>query len=199
MAAKLRGVISNVPLEMSMEDVKNEIQGGNVIEAKRFQMNKGGVKSDSMTVLLVFEKIMPTEVQMGWIKYNVREYIPQPTRCFKCQRMGHTAQQCKWRQRCAKCGGEHDYGKCKRMLNYNVAIVEVTYAEALKGIGNYENKQHRPIEYQENFNDNTRYVVPQNSDTRKYQPGMPAPPQQPCNHKCKVAENTLIVEKRKVL
>lgn len=68
MAAKLRGVISNVPLEMSMEDVKNEIQGGNVIEAKRFQMNKGGVKSDSMTVLLVFEKIMPTEVQMGWIK-----------------------------------------------------------------------------------------------------------------------------------
>lgn len=72
MAAKLRGVISNVPLEMSMEDVKNEIQGGNVIEAKRFQMNKGGVKSDSMTVLLVFEKIMPTEVQMGWIKYKVR-------------------------------------------------------------------------------------------------------------------------------
>lgn len=68
MAAKLRGVISNVPLEISMEDVKNEIQGGNVIEAKRFQMNKGGVKSDSMTVLLVFEKIMPTEVQMGWIK-----------------------------------------------------------------------------------------------------------------------------------
>lgn len=47
MAAKLRGVISNVPLEMSMEDVKNEIQGGNVTEAKRLQINKGGVKSDT--------------------------------------------------------------------------------------------------------------------------------------------------------
>ncbi len=54
MAANLRGVISNVPLEMSMEDVKNEIQGGNVTEAKRLQMNKGGVKSDSLSVLLVF-------------------------------------------------------------------------------------------------------------------------------------------------
>ncbi len=85
MAANLRGVISNVPLEMSMEDVKNEIQGGNVTEAKRLQMNKGGIKSDSLSVLLVFEKIMPTEVQMGWIKYKVREYIPQPLRCFKCR------------------------------------------------------------------------------------------------------------------
>lgn len=28
--------------------------------------------------------------------------------------MGHTAQQCKWKQRCAKCGGEHDYGKCNK-------------------------------------------------------------------------------------
>lgn len=223
MAAKLRGVISNVPLEMSMEDVKNEIQGGNVIEAKRFQINKGGVKSDSMTVLLVFEKVMPTEVQMGWIKYKVREYIPQPLRCFKCQRMGHTAQQCKWRQRCAKCGGEHDYGKCKKDAKlqccncggehsaaYAGCVVQkqakevqrykvmnkVTYAEALKGIGNYENKQHRPVEYQENCNDNTRCVVPPNSDMRRYQPGRPAPPQQPCNHKCKVEENTMIVEKK---
>ncbi len=77
-------------------------------------MNKGGVKSDSLSVLLVFEKIMPTEVQMGWIKYKVKEYIPQPLRCFKCQRTGHTAQQCKWKQRCAECGGEHDYGKCNK-------------------------------------------------------------------------------------
>lgn len=223
MAANLRGVISNVPLEMSMEDVKNEIQGGNVTEAKRLQMNKGGVKSDSLSVLLVFEKIMPTEVQMGWIKYKVREYIPQPLRCFKCQRMGHTAQQCKWKQRCAKCGGEHDYGKCnkdaklkccncggehsaayagcvvqkqaKEVQRYKV-MNKVTYAEALKGIGIYENKQNRPKEFQDNLNDNARYAVPQRSDIRRYQPGRPALPQKPCNHKCKVEENTLMVEKK---
>ncbi len=75
-AVKLRGVISNVPLEMSMEEVRNEIRGENVIEAKRLQTNKGGVKSDSLSVLLVFENVMPNEVQMGWINYTVREYIP---------------------------------------------------------------------------------------------------------------------------
>lgn len=57
-AAKLRGVISNVPMEMSMEEVKKEIQGGKVIEVKRLQTNKSGVKSDSLSVLIVFEKIM---------------------------------------------------------------------------------------------------------------------------------------------
>ncbi len=49
---------------------------------------------------------------MGYMSYDVREFIPAPLRCFKCQRMGHTAGQCKGKQRCARCGGEHDYGKC---------------------------------------------------------------------------------------
>ncbi len=61
---------------------------------------------------------------------------------------------------------------------------KVTYAEALKGIGIYENKQNRPKEFQDNLNDNARYAVPQRSDIRRYQPGRPALPQKPCNHKC---------------
>ncbi len=73
---------------------------------------------------------------------------------------------------------------------------KVTYAEALKAIGIYENKQNRPKEFQDNLNDNARYAVPQSSDIRRYQPGRPAHPQNPCNHKCKVEENTLMVEKK---
>ena len=48
------------------------------------------------------------------INYRVREYIPAPIRCYKCQRIGHIAQQCHGKQRCAKCGGEHEYGKCEK-------------------------------------------------------------------------------------
>ena len=67
MAAKLRGVITNVPLEMSMEEVKEEIKGGKVVEAKRLQTNKSGVKQSSLSVLLVFDKLMPAEIHIGWI------------------------------------------------------------------------------------------------------------------------------------
>ena len=33
-------------------------------------------------------------------------------RCFKCQRFGHLAAQCRGKLRCAKCGSEHEYGQC---------------------------------------------------------------------------------------
>ena len=110
---------------------------------------------------------------MGWINYKVREYIPQPLRCFKCQRMGHTIQQCKWKQRCAKCGGEHDYGKCtkdaklkccncggehsaayagcvvqkqaKEVQRYKI-VNKVSNAEAVKSVAAIESKQRRPNE-----------------------------------------------------
>lgn len=38
---------------------------------------------------------------------------------------------------------------------------KVTYAEALKCIGISETKQNRPIEYQDNLNDNARCSTPE--------------------------------------
>lgn len=198
--AKLRGVITNVPLEMSVEDVKSEIKNGNVLEVKRLQNNKNGVKSDSLSVMIIFEKSLPCEVQIGWINYKVREYIPQPLRCFKCQRMGHTVQQCKWRQRCAKCGGEHEYGKCnkdtklqccncggehsaayagcvvqkqaKEVQRYKV-VNKVSYAEAIKNMGKYETKENKPTKCHENLNESAMHGagLPQRLGKRRFQPG----------------------------
>lgn len=51
---------------------------------------------------------------MGYMSYSVREYIPPPLRCFNCQRYGHAASQFRGKTRCAKCGGEHVYGKCEQ-------------------------------------------------------------------------------------
>ncbi|KAK7880345.1 hypothetical protein WMY93_033019 [Mugilogobius chulae] len=46
--------------------------------------------------------------------YSVREYVPRPLRCFKCQRFGHLAQYCKGKRRCARCGDDHDYEECEK-------------------------------------------------------------------------------------
>ena len=48
MAAKLRGMISNVPFEMSTEEVKGESEGRMVIGARRRQASKGGTRSDNV-------------------------------------------------------------------------------------------------------------------------------------------------------
>lgn len=111
-AAKLRGVIYDVPLAITMEEIIQEVKGGEVVKATRLQTQRKGVKTDSLSVKLEFEKEMPKRVRLGYLSYDVREFIPAPLRCFKCQRMGHTAGQCKGKQRCARCGGEHEYGNC---------------------------------------------------------------------------------------
>lgn len=85
-----------------------------MVKATRLQRRRDGVKSDSLSVVLDFKDALPKHVMLGFISYEVREYVPTPLRCFKCQRFGHTASQCKSKMRCARCGGEHEYGKCER-------------------------------------------------------------------------------------
>ena len=53
-----------------MEEVK--IMGGKVIEAKRLQNNKRGVKQNSLSVLLVLDNTMSFEIHIGWLNYKVR-------------------------------------------------------------------------------------------------------------------------------
>lgn len=111
---KTRGVISGVPLNVSMEDIKGSLNGGIVTSARRLQMWKDDKRCDSTSVMIQFEGgTLPIRVKLGFISFSVREYMPPPLRCFKCQRMGHTANLCKGKMRCAKCGGEHEYGKCE--------------------------------------------------------------------------------------
>ena len=107
---KARGVISGIPTSVTIEEIKESLKQYDLVEAKRL-MN-GKEKTESLSVLLCFKKELPVRIQMGYISYLVRQYIPPPIRCYKCQRFGHVAVQCRGKPRCAKCGGEHEYGKC---------------------------------------------------------------------------------------
>lgn len=110
-----RGVISGVPLAVSMDQIKGNVTGATVVEARRLRTTRNGEKCDSLSVMIRFEEEqLPTKVYLGYMSYNVRPYVPPPLRCFKCQKYGHIAAVCKGKQRCARCAGEHEYGKCER-------------------------------------------------------------------------------------
>lgn len=111
---KVMGVISGVSTEITEEHIQRNIKGGLVTKVKRLPYTRNGVREQSMSVMLIFdEDKIPERVRIGYLSYMVRPYIPPPTRCFKCQRYGHVAAACRGKIRCAKCGGEHEYGKCK--------------------------------------------------------------------------------------
>ena len=114
-AASLRGVITNVPLDVSMDELKTGFRGGVVLEARRLQTRKGGgEKVDSLSVLLEFGEVLPKDVQLGYVNYRVTEFVPLPMRCYRWQRMGHPADLCRGKIRCSRCGGEHDYSQCEK-------------------------------------------------------------------------------------
>ncbi len=58
------------------------------------------------------DEVLPSKVMLGFLSFNVREYIPKPTGCHNCQRFVHIAKNCQGRRRCPRCGGDHEYGQC---------------------------------------------------------------------------------------
>ncbi len=109
-----RGVISGIPTAVSVDQIKDNVEGAKVLEARRLKTTRFGEKCDSLSVLIKFdEPRLPNKVYIGYMSYEVRPYIPPPLRCFKCQKYGHVAAVCKGKQRCGRCAGEHEYGKCE--------------------------------------------------------------------------------------
>lgn len=91
-----KGVITGVPMNVRMEELKKCIKGGNVKEAQRLKTTKEGVKKDSGTVMIEFEgENVLKRVFLGFVSFPVRVYVPKPLRCFNCQKFGHTAKNCK--------------------------------------------------------------------------------------------------------
>lgn len=48
----------------------------------------------------------------GFLCCYVKEFVLKPVRCFKCVMFGHVALVYDQKQRCARCGGNHEHGKC---------------------------------------------------------------------------------------
>ena len=68
-----------------------------------------------MTVMLAYnhEDEVPDKVQLRWLKFKTRPYIPLVTRCFRCQGYGHVARHCyKPNDLYPACAGSHKFDAC---------------------------------------------------------------------------------------
>ncbi|GFU13098.1 putative transposable element [Trichonephila clavipes] len=46
---------------------------------------------------------LPTNIKAGYLSWKVCPYIPNPLRCFKCQRFGHSQISCRGQLTCSRC------------------------------------------------------------------------------------------------
>ena len=103
-----RGVIRCPDLkECAATEVVNELANQGVIEAKKIEITKNGKKIPTGTFILTFNtSLLPKTLNIGYLRVRVDCFIPNPIRCFQCQKYGHFKSTCTHKAVCPKCGGE---------------------------------------------------------------------------------------------
>lgn len=112
-----KGVISETELLQSTnEEIEVELAEQGVVAARRIMMRKEGKEIKTKHVVLTFNTTkLPDAVNAEYLHCKVHPYIPNPRRCFQCQRYGHGSQSCRGKPTCARCGQkEHNNEKCER-------------------------------------------------------------------------------------
>ena len=85
-----------------------------VVHAHRMKVRREGKVIETNTIILTFDSCRPpTTVRAGYLNLQVSPYIPNPLRCFNCQKFGHGQAKCRRAAVCARCGkGGHSDKDC---------------------------------------------------------------------------------------
>ena len=67
------------------------------------------------TFILTFDvPTLPNSVKAGYLHIPIVPYIPNPLRCFECNKFGHRQNTCRNRLTCARCGQlDHESKACQ--------------------------------------------------------------------------------------
>ncbi|GFQ65065.1 uncharacterized protein TNCT_704631 [Trichonephila clavata] len=69
----------------------------------------GQVRNTKHLILTFSTPDLPQTVKMAYIRCLVQTYIPNPLRCFQCQRYGYSKFFCRGQPTCLRCGeSDHD-------------------------------------------------------------------------------------------
>lgn len=95
MEGKIRGVIHKVSVDITEQEILNNLRGGNILSVNQMGNPKNGRDST------------PVEELLRYMAYHL-PYERAPLQCFKCQRYGHVAAVCRGHRYCRRCGEDHD-------------------------------------------------------------------------------------------
>ncbi|GBN50026.1 hypothetical protein AVEN_95581-1 [Araneus ventricosus] len=112
-----KGVIScGELLNESEEKITEELKSQGVIHVRRITIRRDGQLLNTKHLILSFDSNkLPEHIKAGYMRLSVRTYIPNPLRCFKCQRFGHSKTSCRGTLTCARCAEVgHESTDCTR-------------------------------------------------------------------------------------
>ena len=113
----LTGVIQGYHQLSCIDNVVSDlkIQNFSFRKVYRLMKNVNGVKVPTASVLVEFVNLecLPKKVYVDFCEYRIRNFEPEPVRCYKCQKFNHLARNCLSKvDVCAKCSKEHPTKEC---------------------------------------------------------------------------------------
>ncbi|GFT99262.1 uncharacterized protein TNCV_73581 [Trichonephila clavipes] len=100
-----RGVISEPDLLYTSEaEILESFSDQGVVQVRRITLKKDTHIIPTKHIILTFNSPkLPTTIKAGYINCKIRPYIPNPLRCFRCQRFGHSQTSCRGQLTCSRC------------------------------------------------------------------------------------------------
>ncbi|GFU39460.1 putative RNA-directed DNA polymerase from transposon BS [Trichonephila clavipes] len=99
-----RGIISKPDLLCSSEtEILEGLSDQGVTQVRRITIKKDSSLFPTKHLILTFNSPkLPSTIKAGYLNCKVRPYIPNPLRCFKCQRFGHSQTSCSGQLICSR-------------------------------------------------------------------------------------------------
>ena len=138
---KLKGIMHGIPLDTNIFDIEKELKVQNsfadiekVLRLQKFDKIQDK-KIDTESVIIVYssEIVFPSYLYLGYRRLTVKEFIPHPVRCYKCQRFGHISKNCRGKQRCPFCGENHSFDECQNKDNKKCSNCGGSHSAGFKG------------------------------------------------------------------
>ncbi|GBL72573.1 hypothetical protein AVEN_127841-1 [Araneus ventricosus] len=110
-----KGVISCGELfNVTVEEITEKLQSQGVSHVRRITIRRDGQLLNTTHLVLTFcSSKLPEHIKAGYMRLSVRVYIPNPLRCFQCQRFGRSKSSCCGTLTCTRCAEVgHDSTTC---------------------------------------------------------------------------------------
>lgn len=168
-----KGIIfCNDLINLSNEELLEEFKLQHVVEIyriqKRSQTIRDGFEPTSGLILTFNLPSLPEYIKAGYLNIKIRQYVPNPLRCRKCQVFGHSKNRCQNDskcdictlteehpipcvndKKCVNCGGAHP--SFDRKCKVYIKEAEIMYIKTMEKVSYFEAKRRYDASLKDNM------------------------------------------------
>ena len=110
-----KGVVRNWELARTDPD-EIKVNIPSIVDVQRIAVKRNNIEIKTNTLILTFNTPkIPESLKVCYLNIPASQFVPNPLRCYRCQKFGHVMSKCKHSETCARCSETgHKDESCKK-------------------------------------------------------------------------------------